>query len=78
MASGKPTCANPDLTSVLRDDWKFNGYITSDSDACGDIYKTHHYAKDGEHATAECLGGGTDSNSGGRAANTSRAESSRA
>ena len=65
MVNGKPTCANPDLTKTLREDWKFNGYITSDTDACGDIASSHHYAKDGEHATADCLAGGTDINSGG-------------
>jgi hypothetical protein len=65
MVNGKPTCGNPNLTAVLREDWKFDGYITSDTDACGDIYKTHKYAKDGEHATRDCLAGGTDINSGG-------------
>lgn len=65
MLNGKPTCGNPALTKTLRDDWSFDGYITSDTDACGDIYKSHHYASDGQHATADCLAGGTDINSGG-------------
>lgn len=62
--NGVPTCGNPELTKVLREDWGFDGYITSDTDACKDIYKTHHYAKDAEHAVADCLAGGTDINSG--------------
>jgi beta-glucosidase-like glycosyl hydrolase len=65
MVNGKPTCGNPALTDTLRKDWGFDGYNTSDSDSCGDIWQTHKYAADGEHATAVCLAGGTDINSGG-------------
>ena len=43
----------------------YSGYITSDSDACADIYKSHHYVQDADHAVASCLAGGTDINSGG-------------
>jgi hypothetical protein len=62
--NGRPTCASPNLTKVLRDDWKFDGYITSDTDACSDIYKSHHFAQSAQEATADCLAGGTDVNSG--------------
>ena len=55
---------NSELTKILREDWKFDGYITSDSDACADISQTHHFAPDLQHATADCLAGGTDINSG--------------
>merc|ERR1711998_700584 len=65
MANGQPTCGNPELTKVLREDWGFDGYITSDTDACGDISSSHHFAKDSKHAVADCLAGGTDINSGG-------------
>jgi beta-glucosidase len=50
---------------MLREDWQFKGYITSDSDSCDDIYSTHHMAPDAVHAAADCLAGGTDINSGG-------------
>jgi beta-glucosidase-like glycosyl hydrolase len=63
--NGKPTCANPELLKVLREDWGFEGYITSDSDSCGCIYSPHHMAPDTQHAAALCLEGGTDINSGG-------------
>ena len=33
--------------------WGFTGYVTSDSDAVGDIYTAHHYAKTA--AEASCL-----------------------
>jgi len=62
--NGAPTCGNPELTKILREDWGFDGYISSDTDACEDIYKTHHYSPDVEHAVAACLKGGTDINSG--------------
>jgi len=64
LLNGKPTCGNPDLTSILRDEWGFNGYITSDTDACEDIYKTHEYEKTPELAVRDCLLGGTDIDSG--------------
>jgi len=64
MLNGKPTCGNPALTATLRSDWQFDGYITSDTDACADIYNTHHFVPDAQHATAMCLAGGTDINSG--------------
>jgi len=62
--NGKPTCANPELLKVLREDWGFEGYITSDSDSCACILSPHHYAPDAQHAAADCLAGGTDINSG--------------
>lgn len=62
--NGKPTCGNPELTKTLREDWGFEGYITSDSDACGDIYRSHGYEPNGTLATRDCLAGGTDIDSG--------------
>ena len=44
---------------MLRDEWKFEGYITSDSDSCNDVYSQHHYTKTAEEAVAACLHGGT-------------------
>jgi beta-glucosidase-like glycosyl hydrolase len=63
--NGVPTCASPFLNKVLRDTWKFDGYVTSDTGAVADIYKEHHYTKDG--ATASCAAlkdGGCDIDSG--------------
>eukprot|EP00755_Sulcionema_specki_P029901 Sspe_Gene.93162::Locus_65868_Transcript_2_2_Confidence_0.667_Length_2346::g.93162::m.93162 len=64
MLNGKPTCGNANLTAVLTKDYGFTGYITSDTDSCRDIYDTHHYQPDGDHAAAECLASGTDIDSG--------------
>merc|ERR1712166_92164 len=47
-----PTCADP-LMKAARRAWGFTGYVTSDSDAVGDIYTAHHYAKTA--AEASCL-----------------------
>ena len=69
MLNGKPTCGNPQLTEVLRGDYGFTGYITSDTDACGDIFSSHHYEKSAELAVRDCLLGGTDIDSGGTYSN---------
>ena len=63
--NGVPTCANSFLNSVLRKEWGFQGYITSDTGAVADIYKEHKYRKDGKGATCAALkDGGCDINSG--------------
>jgi len=62
--NGVPTCGNPKLAAILREDWGFKGYMTSDSDSCQDIYQNHNFASNGSLATAACLEGGTDINSG--------------
>jgi beta-glucosidase-like glycosyl hydrolase len=42
--NGVPSCASKFLLqTVLRDAWNFSGYVTSDSGAVEDIYRTHHY-----------------------------------
>eukprot|EP00005_Dracoamoeba_jomungandri_P001204 CAMPEP_0174250708 /NCGR_PEP_ID=MMETSP0439-20130205/795_1 /TAXON_ID=0 /ORGANISM="Stereomyxa ramosa, Strain Chinc5" /LENGTH=619 /DNA_ID=CAMNT_0015330847 /DNA_START=27 /DNA_END=1882 /DNA_ORIENTATION=+ len=62
--NGVPTCASKFLNQVLRESWGFDGYMTSDSGAVADIYKTHHYVKTGAEASAAAITGGTDINSG--------------
>jgi beta-D-xylosidase 4 len=63
--NGVPTCANQFLNNVLRKEWGFAGYITSDTGAVSDIYKQHNYTKDGKGATCAALkDGGCDINSG--------------
>ena len=42
--NGIPTCASPVLRKLLRDQWGFTGYMTSDSGAISDIYLEHKYA----------------------------------
>eukprot|EP00045_Choanoeca_perplexa_P010797 m.111852 g.111852 ORF g.111852 m.111852 type:complete len:819 (-) comp15400_c0_seq1:93-2549(-) len=64
MLNGKPTCGNPDLTAILREDWGFQGYITSDSDSIRDIYDSHHYEPDAVHAVRDGLEAGCDIDSG--------------
>jgi beta-glucosidase-like glycosyl hydrolase len=45
--NGVPSCANEYLLQqVLRRQWNFRGYVTSDSSALNDIVQNHHYAKD--------------------------------
>eukprot|EP00494_Astrolonche_serrata_P033331 UN33600 len=44
--NGVPACAdNWLLQTVARDEWEFDGYVTSDCDADADVYNTHHYTK---------------------------------
>lgn len=60
---GVPACANANLLNTrLREDWHFNGYVTSDCGAVGNISETngHHYAPDLAHAAALAVKAGTD------------------
>jgi beta-glucosidase len=55
-----PCCANPILYGILRNEWKFKGYIVSDCWAISDFYKFTHYAKDATEAAAQAVKAGTD------------------
>jgi beta-glucosidase len=58
---GAPACANSKfLTQILRDDWKFPGYVVTDCGAVNDFVKGHHYSTDGEHAIVSALKAGVD------------------
>ena len=62
--NGIPTCLSP-LMKAAREAWNFTGYVTSDSDAVGDAWSSHHYVKSA--AEASCLAvrdGGCDVDSG--------------
>ncbi|EDQ89770.1 uncharacterized protein MONBRDRAFT_36817 [Monosiga brevicollis MX1] len=63
--NGIPTCAHPLLRTVLRDLWKFDGYVSSDTGAVEDISDNHKYTP--SWATAACAAirdGQTDIDSG--------------
>lgn len=61
---GSPSCGNKLLQKVLRDDWGFNGYITSDCGAVHDFYDGHNTSPDAAHAAATAVLAGTDTNCG--------------
>jgi len=64
---GEPCCGNNKLLdSILRDDWKFDGYVISDCGAIGDFFhkQAHHVVDTAEEAAAMGLKRGTDLNCG--------------
>ncbi len=64
---GKPACASDLLLKqVLREDWKFQGFVTSDCDAVDDFFRKggHGYSPDAVHAAAAGVLAGTDTNCG--------------
>jgi len=63
----QPACGSKFLLSdVLRSDWKFAGFVTSDCGAIDDFFKpgTHKTEPDAEHADRDALMAGTDTNCG--------------
>lgn len=62
---GVPGCANTDLLQkTLREAWGFQGYVTSDCGAVGDITAGHHYTADNEHGSVAAVRAGTDTTCG--------------
>jgi beta-glucosidase len=59
---GQPCCAHDTLTGILRNDWKFTGYVTSDCWAIDDFYNphNHHTHPDAATASADAVMHGTD------------------
>ena len=58
---GEPCCGSGKLMNdILRKDWKFEGYVTSDCGAIGDFYRTHKTSPDAENAAADAVLHGTD------------------
>ena len=55
-----PCCANPILYGILRNEWRFKGYIVSDCWAISDFYRFTHFAKDPAEAAAQAVKAGTD------------------
>lgn len=63
---GVPSCANQLLQNLVRNDWGFHGYITSDCGAIRDFYSPagHRYSADAAHAAAAAVLAGTDTDCG--------------
>lgn len=71
--NGKPSCANDWLlNTVARENWEFDGYITSDCDADSDVYNSHHFTDTPEEAVAAVLRAGTDVDCGGFVSNNAQ------
>lgn len=59
--NGVPSCANKEiLTTLLREEWGFNGYITSDCGAVNDVQNAHHYTNDTTSTVAAVFAAGMD------------------
>jgi len=62
---GQPACANTMLLKdILRGDWKFTGYVTSDCGAIADISGGHKFAPDQTAASVLAVKAGTDTTCG--------------
>jgi beta-glucosidase len=57
---GEAACANTELSSILRNEWGFQGYVVSDCWAIADIWQTHKIARDAAEAAAMAVKKGTD------------------
>ena len=59
--NGVPTCADHNLmTTEVRDTWGFDGYITGDCGAAGDVWDPHHYGKTPAESAADTIKAGMD------------------
>ena len=57
----QPCCASDILMNdILREQWKFDGYVTSDCWAIDDFFKNHKTHPDAESASADAVYHGTD------------------
>jgi len=57
----QPCCASDKLMiDILRKDWGFKGYVTSDCGAIDNFFKTHKTHPDAAHASADAVFHGTD------------------
>ncbi len=63
----QPACANKKmLDEILRKDWGFKGFVTSDCGAVDDFFWTsaHRFSADAEQASVAAIRAGTDTNCG--------------
>ena len=59
--AGQPCCGNDTLmVGILRNRWKFKGYVTSDCGAIDDFYQTHKMLPDAESSATDAVLHGTD------------------
>jgi beta-glucosidase-like glycosyl hydrolase len=59
--NGVPACASSFLLQdVLRDEWGFDGYVTSDSGAVKDILENHHYTSNWNDTVKAAIEAGCD------------------
>ena len=59
--AGQPCCASDKLmTDILRKQWKFTGYVTSDCGAIDDFFRFHKTHPDAASAAADAVWHGTD------------------
>ena len=59
--NGKPCCGNENLMiNILRNKWKFNGYVTSDCGAINDFWNYHKTNANAKEASAIAVKSGTD------------------
>jgi beta-glucosidase len=59
--AGQPCCGSDRLmVDILRNEWNFKGYVTSDCGAIDDFYKTHKLFPDAESSAADAVLHGTD------------------
>jgi beta-glucosidase len=64
--NGEACCASPRLLQkILREEWKFDGYVVSDCGALDDLYTSHGLAKTKPEAAALALKNGCDLECGG-------------
>jgi beta-glucosidase-like glycosyl hydrolase len=60
-----PSCANKGiLNDLARDKWGFDGYITSDCGAVGNVQNQHHYTKTPDETARATLTAGMDTDCG--------------
>jgi beta-glucosidase len=58
---GTPVCADDALlTTLLRKDWGFKGYVVSDCDAIDDMTHFHYFKPDNAQSSAASIQAGTD------------------
>ncbi|EDQ86865.1 uncharacterized protein MONBRDRAFT_33656 [Monosiga brevicollis MX1] len=62
--NGYPMCASPMLDLIVRNEWGFDGFFTSDSDAIVFFVSEQNYSTNTIHAAAAALNAGVDLNSG--------------
>lgn len=58
---GQPCCGNDELMNdILRNQWSFSGYVTSDCGAIDDFYRNHKTHPDAASAASDAVLHGTD------------------